>query len=62
VSDTCTWTVTRGISKSSERVTADAWLLGPNGDLVFYNGEPSVDQFFVRAFAAGTWEKVSLYA
>lgn len=61
------WTVklTGKVDSAAARVTADGWQVGPNGDLAFFNGQTRhgvFDPFFVRAFAAGTWTDVSLYA
>lgn len=55
------WEVVIGIG-NRERVKSDAWQIGPNGDLVFLNGDGGRDTFFVRAFATGTWKEVQLYA
>lgn len=45
----------------TERVDADGWQVGPNGDLVFFNGGGS-HQILTRAYAAGRWQTVTLYA
>lgn len=54
------WKVSRGVDIASETVIAEGWQIGPNGDLAFGNGLNTHDPFFVRAFAKGTWEEVSL--
>lgn len=57
------WTVSLGLGATSERVESDGWQIGPNGDLVFINiDERGREPFFIRAFAAGRWVEVSLYA
>jgi hypothetical protein len=44
------------------RVSADGWQVTSNGDLLFINGPYDREPFYVRAFAAGTWKEVWLYA
>lgn len=56
-----TWSV-KASHGGTERVTADAWQIGPNGDLAFFNEERGEKPFFVRAFAAGRWTEVWLFA
>lgn len=64
--DASTWVVTYfepGMERATkEQVTADGWQIGVNGDLVFVNDPYGSRPFFLRAFAAGTWLEVSLYA
>lgn len=59
--DSMTWEVTFS-DGTKKRVDADAWQIGPNGDLAFLNGPHSSKPFFVRGYAAGVWNEVSLYA
>jgi hypothetical protein len=58
------WTVTYmdGDALTEERVYADGWQVSGNGDLAFMNDPRSATPFFTRAYAAGTWQTVSLYA
>lgn len=58
------WRVTHwdGAVKAETRVVAESWQVGSNGDLAFGNGLNGMSPFFTRAFAAGTWATVELYA
>jgi len=58
------WTVTYmdGDDKTTERVWADAWNVSANGDLAFLNDPYGSEPFFHRAYAAGTWLTVRLFA
>lgn len=58
------WIVTYmdGDAKTTERLYAGGWQIGPNGDLAFLDKPYSDRPLFLRAFAAGTWLTVSFYA
>jgi len=56
------WEITFKVGRLTERHYADGWQVGPNGDLLLVNDPYGQKPFPIRAFAAGVWETISLFA